>query len=206
MNRMKFKGDDGIVNEPLLEPLFRDMVGCEELLERSDTQFARRTYIRSAFAFIEGHLYWLKRIAREAVLQKGWRDNNVEIAKLTLLDDQTFKPNTQGKVEQTGQNAIPFKNNCAFIIRTIYESWDLDPSATFSDEGWMDMQDALKVRHRITHPKRSEDMEISEEELFITSESIRWLLNAVRDAVASVAERQSPGSVAPREGMGQDGV
>ena len=39
------------------------------------------------------------------------------------------------------------------------------------------MQDALSVRHRITHPKQPDDLEITDQELYLISEGHRWLFN-----------------------------
>ena len=41
------------------------------------------------------------------------------------------------------------------------------------------MQDALSVRHRITHPKKPEDLEITDQVLYSISEGHRWLFNCL---------------------------
>jgi hypothetical protein len=167
--------------------LFDDVAECEELLDRSDTQFARRAFVRAAFAFDEGYLYWLKERVAQWLLGKGWLPNIIEITKLVLLSDETYRPNQQGKVEWE-PNRIPFKNYCAFVLRTAAECWDFDPTQLFSDNGWKKMQDALKVRHRITDPKKSEDLEITDQELCSTSEGCRWLFNCLIDILNSIPQ------------------
>ncbi len=54
-----------------VEPLWDDMIECERLLEREDSQFARRTFCRTAYAFLEGALCFLRETAIHFVLQKG---------------------------------------------------------------------------------------------------------------------------------------
>ena len=205
--RIKFVRSEEILSDPLVRPLFDDMVECEELLERSDSQFARRSYIRSAFAFIEADLYSLKGIARGLLLQKSRLDGRVDFAKLLLLSDQAYRVGENGKVKPSGPNKISFVSYCALIVRTIYESWGLDPSPSFANQGWHDMRTALKVRHRITHPNKPEDMEINEEELYLTSEGIRWMLNTISNAVRLRSERegQSGGMTDPDDLEDLDG-
>jgi hypothetical protein len=185
MKRSRFARSDDSVAIPLLGPLFDDVVECEELLDRTDTQFARRALVRAAFAFNEGYVYWLKEQVTQWLLGKGWRTNNIETSKLLLLSDEAYRPNRQGKIESE-PNRIPFLNYCAFVLRTAAECWDFDPTPLFSDNGWKEMQDALSVRHRITHPKKPEDLEITDQELYSISEGHRWLFNCLVGILISI--------------------
>ena len=60
MKRSRFAGDGDEIIVPLDCLCLIDVVKCEELLEKSDTQFARRALVRAAFAFNEGLIYWFK--------------------------------------------------------------------------------------------------------------------------------------------------
>jgi hypothetical protein len=188
---------EGSLDEPLLRPLLDDLVECEELLQRADTQFARRTFIRSLFAFNEGFLYWLKENVRQWLLDKGWRTNTIQVSKLELLADSSYRVNRVGKMESE-PTRIPYLNYCAFVLRSAAECRGLDANQLFSDNGWKGMQVSLEVRHRITHPKKPEDLEISNEELDSTREGHRWLiaslvkiLRSSPDSSHSLGERSS---------------
>lgn len=184
MKRFKFARGDESVAIPLLRPLFDDVVECEELLDRSDTQFARRALVRAVFAFNEGYLYWLKGVVFQLLLDKSMRSDKTEIAKLLLLWDYTYTPDSVGKIKPV-PNRIPFKNHCAFVLRTAAECADFDPSPLFSDNGWEEMQAASHVRDRITHPKKPEDLQITDKELHTISEGSRWLFNSHIDIINS---------------------
>lgn len=183
--RSRFTRSEVSVSIPLLGPLFDDVVECEELLERSDTQFARRALVRAAFAFNEGYVYWLKGKVTQWLLGKSCVTGNIEIAKILLLSDDSYRPNRQGRIESE-PNRIPFLNFCAFVLRTAAECWDFDPTLLFSDNGWKEMQVALEVRHRITHPKKPEDLDISDAELYSISEAHRWLFNCLAGILNSI--------------------
>ena len=186
MKRSRFARGDKPTEIPLLGPLFDDLVECEGLLD-SGTQFACRTFIRAAFAFNEGYLNWLRRRVAQ-----WWRDKTCtkdsEIIGLFLLGDRAYSPNRQGKVEPQ-RNCMPFLNRCAFVLRSGAERWNLDPTTFFSDNGWNEMQAALRVRHRITHPDKPEDLSITEEELRSTSEGVRWLLCCTAKIVDSIPQQ-----------------
>jgi hypothetical protein len=185
MKGVRFGRSEESLTEPLLRPLFDDMVECEELLDRSDTQFARRTFVRAAFAFNEGYLYWLKGNVVQWLLGKGSRTGNIEATKLLLLSDDVYRPNRQGKI-QSEPNRIPFLNYCAFVLRTAAECWALNPTQLFSDNGWSEMQVALQVRHRITHPKTPGDLDVTAAELGTVREAHRWLFNCLVHVVNSI--------------------
>ncbi len=183
--RSRFTRSGESVSIPLLSPLFEDVVECEELLERSDTQFARRALVRAAFAFNEGYVYWLKGKVTQWLLEKSCDTGNSEIAKILLLSDDSYRPNRQGKIESE-PNRISFLNLCAFVLRTAAECWDSDPSTLFSDNGWKEMQVSLEIRHRITHPKKPEDLDISDDELYSISEAHQWLFDCLADILNSI--------------------
>lgn len=187
MKRSRFTRGEEQFAVPLLRPLFDDMVECEELLDRSDTQFVRRALVRAAFAFNEGFVYWLKEQVAQWVQNKGWRENKFEFARLLLLSDETYRPNRQGKIESE-PNRIPFVNYCAFVIRTAAECWEFDAEPLFSDNGWKEMHASLKVRHRITHPKKPEDLKITNSEMLSMSEGHRWLFNCLVKILNSIPQ------------------
>ena len=184
MKGVKFIREAEKLNQPLLCPLYEDLVECEELLARRDTPFLRRTFVRASFAFIEGYIYWLK----EEVLK--WLSNpkldghyiNINMTAIALLQDTSFYPDKQGKMKEE-PTRIPFLNLCAFVLRTAAECWGMKADDMFSDNGCRRLQVALNVRHRITHPKRTQDLEIADTELESVRESILWLLNCVVDIV-----------------------
>ena len=139
------------------------------MLEEQDTAFARRTYVRAAFAFIEGLLYSLKvgLLAQETRLPV-WQYIN--------LSDKIGRPDRTGKIEFSEDNRLRFVNYCALVIRASYEILGLDPSHRFSDNGWRLLCEALEVRHRLTHPKRPDDFQVSDDEVGCVKEGLRWLL------------------------------
>jgi hypothetical protein len=179
MKRSRFAGDGDEIIVPLLAPLFNDVVKCEELLEKSDTQFARRTLVRAAFAFNEELIYWFKASVQQGLLADV-TNGGLNIEKYLLLGDRKAKLSSTGKIELE-DNRISFLTQCAFVLRTAAEQRKVDPEPFFSDNGWNELRNSLKVRHRITHPKKPEDLNITDEDLHSTSEGHRWLFNCLAD-------------------------
>ena len=176
MNATRFQRSEEDVQDPLLAPLFNDMVDCEDLFDRSDTQFVRRTFVRCSFAFIEGHINWLRTHLIQWLSGNSTQPLDLLAVTLTLLRDDNPRPDKQGKLSNDS-NRLPFLNHCAFVLRTAAEHAGADADQFFSDNGWNEIQKSLTVRHRITHPKCPEDLEIADAEINSVRESHRWIYN-----------------------------
>src|SRR5688572_20692207 len=96
------------LKEPLLRPLFNDMIECDELLETEDQErlpFARRTYFRTSFAYFDGHLHWLR--SHVSLWLRRQAKHEQREAKLVLLDDEVFKPGQNGRLASE-RSRVPF--------------------------------------------------------------------------------------------------
>jgi hypothetical protein len=148
------------------------------MIEVSDTPFLRRTYFRAFFAFTEGLLFFIREKTTQWLVDRSLQNARIEIAKLMLLTDLTYSPDASG-VLKSQPSRIPFRNYCAFIMRTAFECCLLDTSNLFSDSGWQKMQESLNVRHRITHPKQPDHLEIADKELVSLRAARDWLFKCL---------------------------
>jgi hypothetical protein len=57
--------------------------------------------------------------------------------------------------------------------------------ADFSAEGWSRLKQAVSTRHRITHPKTTADLHVSEDDLSACLSGFFWLLEVVTSAMGS---------------------
>jgi hypothetical protein len=52
-----------------------------------------------------------------------------------------------------------------FVLRMFAELLGYDAAKFFTDHGWDELKNAIKVRDRITHPKSVEELHISDEDI-----------------------------------------
>lgn len=179
--------DQEEVKTPLVRPLFNDMVACERLLQETDTQFARRVFFRCAFAFIEGTIYWLQGIALTAALNHNLANGrSINVTLVSALIDDTPRVGKTGKIT-LDPNRIPFLNHTALVLRTLVEAFELHAEDMFADNGWAEMQKAVEVRHRITHPKEPDELTIADAEMRSLREALSWLFSVT----AAIVEYQT---------------
>ncbi len=136
-----------------------------------DDQFLRRNAVRTAWAFIEGVTFgfkhWLLTIcdlAKEPLTR----------SERTLLTEMIFKMNEKGEFKQ-----FPIRertnSNIGKVFKLLGKKLDMNWSPDFNDKNWCAMRDSLKVRHRVTHPKRSQDLTISYDEMQKVNSSMKWM-------------------------------
>ena len=175
--------DDGPISDPAIAPLWSDLIDCERQLKASDTQFSRRCFVRCSFAFMEAGLVFLRDNAMKlATSDSVLRGEGIEGTLLNAITDSSFRIEPTGKV--THQMArSSFIRRVALLFRASLELRGEDAEALFSTNNWQFFQDAVKIRNRITHPRKEEDSALSESDM----EEVRWALRWYFEANAAVA-------------------
>lgn len=154
--------------------LTADLDLCQQNLNSDDSQFWRRTYVRTLFSFFEAMNSLLKSKAVQAACSGDKESFNA--TRIELLGDYTYRINKNGTLDQQ-EHRFPFVNYTAFILRCLAEESNVEASF-FSDNGWAEFQKAVQIRHRLTHPKKDKDMDISDSEMDSVHEASRWYFNA----------------------------
>jgi hypothetical protein len=162
------------VGDPTFDALTSDFDKCVDHLEAEDTQFWRRTICRTIFSMFEAMNGLLREKAVEALCSADKKSRN--ITRIELLSGNEWRILKDGKLEQQRLRR-PFLNYTAFILRAFAEESNSEPTF-FADSGWNDFQKAVEVRHRLTHPKKNTDMNVSDAELTSLHEAVRWYCNA----------------------------
>lgn len=171
-----------MLNDPIdsaIDDLASDLERARSMLQQDDTQFCRRMYVRSLFAYLEGFTYWMRQNAIEIDLIVSRRSGfgAVDWERHFLLHEEFPTITGTGKVEKTRQR-VPFKNRFAFSIRAYFDIVKCKDNL-FSHDGWRQIQKAVEVRDRLTHPKRSAHLVVSDIDLKSCREGYVWFTQLV---------------------------
>lgn len=136
--------------------------------ENSDSQTARRNFIRSECAYIEGSLWLFKKLVRSHIEGHGiFVDGEVKL----YLFDFDFKVTKSGKIERkekrlpTIDNLKAFFKNCAVIYA--YEEG-------LGSNGWNDLRKTFTVRDRLMHPSARKSVVVLESEMETGIRGHKW--------------------------------
>lgn len=146
----------------------RDADDAKAAYEAVNTQFARRVYARSVFAFIEAVAHWMKSLA----LERPARFSNGELA---LLKDESYSVSESGEV-YSQPRFLRTPENLRFATACLSRVLPSTPPLPIKGPEWRAFRDALTVRHRITHPKHHHDPDISDREMAVLIETHQWFL------------------------------
>jgi hypothetical protein len=128
-----------------------------------------RMLIRSLFATIEGVVYCMKQIAVAA----NRSDGPLTLDELLICKEIAFGLKANGEVD--GSSMRPkFEPNLKFafavLAKAFHQAFELDTNGV----GWNRLVQSVKVRNRLAHPKRSSDLELTDDELRHAIEAYQW--------------------------------
>jgi hypothetical protein len=153
----------------MFETLGNDCKDHLEALQESGSQLHRRSYIRAVFAFIEGLLYCQKM----STLNLGLLFGAVTLHELVALENLTLEIDNKGDVKPRA--TFPnFLNNLKFVFKVYSKSIGSDFQLSLGGIGWESLQQAVKIRDRLMHPKDPKELIITEKEVMITQNAFTW--------------------------------
>jgi hypothetical protein len=188
------------------EILLDDVETSLQLYEKTPNDFSRRTRVKALFTYLEGHLYAFKQATRAleyelaapfSGLVLGGHGAHILIfseEEKAMLEEFTYDLSSGGQARK--RNHIPrFEDNIRFVIRAFHKAIRLESDVDFANKGWTRLMDAQGIRNRITHPKSVAGLIVSNDDLKIVEEGVRWY----EDVIAHMLKRFETESIyAPR--------
>ena len=152
----------------LIDVLARDVDACEAEVMRSGSGLAKRNFVRALFAWIEAISYLMRRHVLSE-LRKKPLDEDL-IPKLLAASEKTYHVDGNGDVVEATL-ATRTSNNLLFSLKAFGEVVDLPMTVDKGCRNWQTYSRALKIRDRVTHPKRPEDLELTSSEIEVVREA-----------------------------------
>jgi hypothetical protein len=153
------------------ETLHKDSERCIRTAQKfPKNQFWRRMMVKNSFAWFEGTIYGIKRLA---IYQFERKEVKFSHAELAMLREEKYELNFDtGKAVVKTNNYPKFNPNLRFAFSCLAKSCE----ATFElDESIMpQLKQFEDIRNRLTHPKKVKDLEISNGELEICIRVHHW--------------------------------
>jgi hypothetical protein len=181
----------------LMRVLDRDAVDLLEATKTEAMESVRRNAVRAAFAAIEGMISAMKGVILEPFPGRRHHYSDAEVA---MLREESYALTDKGEaIAQV--RFIRLEDNLRFVWKMFVREWSIDVDADFSGDGWRAFRDSIKVRNRITHPRRPIDLTITDAELaqvergyrFVHSMTTRNILRALQAARTEEYQRLERG-------------
>lgn len=164
--------------------LAQDVFTALENWERDDTPFWRRTCYRVCFSYIDAELYQMKMDSVSVEMPEAGGFTRAETA---LIHEENYEIDEKGKARVRPYFGH-FKNRLRFSFGILAKANDIEYTPDYSDNRWNSLSAADKVRNRITHPKKLEDMNISLNEMRNLSDGFRWFIGTYKAIQVEILE------------------
>jgi hypothetical protein len=142
--------------------------------EKYINPFISRAAVRATFAFIEGVIYGLKPLLLSLEKIRPY----LKLEEIVILRERKYEPDNSGHVISNPAR-FEFKRNVLFTIRCFAKYMEIEMPLNTEDREWSDFLIAIKIRHRLMHPKRHDDLNISNEELMTVERAFFWFVNGL---------------------------
>ena len=177
------------VSEPLIA-LCNDVIQARELNENKDDDFTRRVYIRSLFTLIEGSTWLIKQALLKATCEAC---RKIELPALDgLLGDSSSEIDQRGEIVEK-KKFIPISNNVRFTCNQFNRLTKSNIVLDVQSQAWSYFLDSIKVRNRITHPKETADLAITDDEFKKCKAVESWYNAHMHEFLAVMYGRRIPG-------------
>jgi len=165
----------------LVRPLRADVREAATAMKEDDSLFARRSYLRAVFALFEGELF----ASRTTILQNiRYIDENTSLrlpltdAERTLLKEVEFSLDDDGNFRMRNRFQ-PHLAYLRFTVEVLCRYRGKPCAVDFTGQGWQAYRAAHAIRNRIMHPRRLEDLFISDDEVIQIKLATRWFDDAM---------------------------
>ena len=155
----------------ILEITFADLDKCIDISKANPKdQIWKRLVVRTAFSVIDSVCYKLKEFVYCSAKHCGYNlSQEEEFFLLGVKKDKQGIPNNyRYPLEENIEKTIDISEKFYGLIFTVQSARE-----------WKLFKKAIKVRNRITHPKHSNDLSISQEEDNMASDAFSWFMKRI---------------------------
>ena len=142
-------------------------------LERTD--FAERTLLRTYFAQIEGLCFCMRRVSLACA---DYVPKLLSQGEIAILREKKFTLDKKGEVESAREfsKLLP---SILFSLRCFAKVHGAVFQPDTSSAGWCALQEFVKVRNGLEHPKSMADLRLSDEHLEVAMIAAAWWKSTV---------------------------
>jgi len=146
-----------------------------------------RVAIMHIFSYMEAISNLLKSAVIADCADGRWKTRIPEELYLASLDSR-YEINEAGSVKKR-RKSVPTLGHYLFCFKLVaaYRNVPFDPTKM---PFWESVDSALKVRHRLTHPKQIADLEVTPKEYHKCVDAVTWFANCLQETTG--CEHQYP--------------
>lgn len=175
----------GDLTNPIIE-FAKDVELAENDLDKFDTPYHRRAFVRALFSMIEGSVYLLKQTTLSATVRSHLAFHSA--GEYALLAEQSYDLNNKGEInEQT--KFLRLADNLRFMTKCLNKTFNCQIDLGVGSKDWVNFLTAIEIRNRITHPKNLNEFEVMQQDIETVKEVSYWINDIIAYAVKGIEEK-----------------
>lgn len=157
-----------------LDRLKEDVEYCIQQHQKLDNkQFWRRTLVRSLFGLIECLVYIARKhflLHRASIIKDSlindhkWLESISQLLKATELSEAELTDQGKVKIRAKKHRSLPFIKANVRLFYYIFKNQEAEADQLFVSKDWLAVEQSMKIRDRLMHPKERSDVEVADEE------------------------------------------
>ncbi|MBP8002551.1 MAG: hypothetical protein KA314_01510 [Chloroflexi bacterium] len=132
----------------------------------------RRAIYRAIFASIEGIVYQMKQVAFKT--QGGYYQAEFSRQEIIFLLEESHYLEEKGETNIRYTNFVEINKNLRFAFSMLAKGFQTNTKLNVGGVGWEAFQKAIKIRNRLTHPKKTHDWIVSNEDMTVVMTAFNW--------------------------------
>ena len=142
----------------------------------------RRSYVRAAFAFVEGTLFGLKGILLGFSAHFG---TPLEPGETELLEENSYGLKEDGSV-RVSPALLRLPDNVRFAFALAAKVSGAPTTVRYDDDGWASFKESIRVRNRLVHPKAPADLVVTDLEMARLDKATAWYRDSAIDIMVKI--------------------
>ena len=169
--------------------LAEDVSQAKQRMENDPTESHRREFVRATCSAIDAQAWQLKMYVIESVLTK----KTTSVHDISALREESYAINDKGEI-YVQPRGYSLKVGLR-LVYSILKKHDVPVHIDFGSTDWKNIDDAVKIRNRVMHPKCMGDISVSESDaeccynafLFVHNMLLTTILGSVLASLNKVA-------------------
>ncbi len=155
----------------MIQVLQEDLASIEGILRDNKGQFWRRVYARAIFAFVDGVLFSLK----VGILPPS--PHPLLESEREYLYGRRAKEELDGhKLFDLTPTRVSVREDFEMTFFMYADMWGSNFRIRKNTKGWDLFLEAIRIRKRVTHPKRLRDLDITNGDLEALHKALHWFM------------------------------
>lgn len=171
-------------NTDFVRILVNDVQQALNIARNSNEQANRRNLIRTIMSATEGISWDFRNHVRSILKDVDQIPPLIDQA----FDELTYSVNERGRlVEQQRFIAVTAMIRLTVNVAKMFCP---DLQVDFGGDGWVSFKKAIKIRNRITHPKSTLDLSVSDQDIETAQSGFFWFIEMTGDVMEAMVQQQ----------------